>query len=77
MVTPRDVSGLRWFLGMINQMGNFSSKWAQLSQPLRKLLKGRVLIWDVQQEKGFKLVKEELCQPKVLFVYHPNAETKS
>ena len=39
MNTPRNISELRRFLGMVNQMGKFSSKLAKLSQPLRELFK--------------------------------------
>ena len=58
-------------------MGKFSSKLAQLTQPLRELLKkGSIWVWDAQQESAFKLIKEELCKPTVLSLYSPNAETK-
>ena len=36
--TPQPVADLRKFLGMVNQLGKFSSCLADLSQPLRELL---------------------------------------
>lgn len=38
MEAPHNISDLRRFLGMVNQLGKFSSRLAELSQPLRELL---------------------------------------
>ena len=38
MDTPQSVTDLRRFLGMVNQLGKFSSHLANLSQPLKELL---------------------------------------
>ena len=35
---PQSVSDLRRFMGMVNQLGKFSPRLAELSQPLRELL---------------------------------------
>jgi len=35
MKTPQNVSDLRRFMGLVNQLGKFSSAVAQISQPLR------------------------------------------
>jgi len=34
MKTPQNVSDLRRFMGLVNQLGKFSSAVAQISQPL-------------------------------------------
>ena len=39
MPTPTDVSGIRRFLGMVNQLGKFSDQLAENTKPLRELLK--------------------------------------
>ncbi len=38
MGVPKSVSEVRRFLGMVNQLGKFSSNIANLTQPLRELL---------------------------------------
>ena len=62
---------------MANQMGKFSPKLAELSQPCRELLSSkRQWIWDQSHEDAFAKVKEELSQPTVLALYNLEAETK-
>ena len=38
MTPPQSVSDLWQFMGMVNQMGKFSPKIAEISEPLRELL---------------------------------------
>ena len=54
METPKSVSDLRRFLGMVNQMGKFSPNIAELTQPMRELLSSkRAWLWGPEQEKAF------------------------
>ena len=77
MCTPQNLSDLRRFMGLVNQLGKFSSKIADISQPLRELMSTkRVWVWGPAQDKAFMDVKEELSKPSVLALYDPNAETK-
>jgi transposase InsO family protein len=77
MSPPENISKLRRFLGMINQLGKFSCNLAELSQPLRELLKkDRTWVWGKAQEEAFLRVKEEFCKSTVLSLYNPNAATK-
>lgn len=47
------------FLGMVNQMGKFTPKLSEISQPLRALLvKGNQWVWDKAQQKAFNQIKE-------------------
>jgi hypothetical protein len=39
MKRPDDISGIRRFLGMVNQLNKFSPKITELTKPLRELLK--------------------------------------
>ena len=74
---PPNVSELRRFMGMINQMGKFSSKLTEISQPLRLLLiKQTAWAWGHDQEKAFTDLKEELSRPTILALYNPLAATK-
>ncbi len=62
---------------MINQMGKFSSKLTEISQPLRLLLiKQTAWAWGHDQEKAFTDLKEELSRPTILALYNPLAATK-
>jgi len=77
MKTPQNVSDLRRFMGLVNQLGKFSSAVAQISQPLRELLSTkRAWLWGPAQEEAFRAVKTEMAKPSVLAFYDPAAETK-
>ena len=77
MNQPENVSELRRFLGMVNQMGKFIINLAELTQPLRELLKKNMKWqWNVPQEEAFIKIKEELCKSTVLSFYDPNLPTK-
>ena len=77
MEPPRNVSELRRFMGMANQLGKFSHRLAELSQPLRELLSTkRAWVWGPDQERAFSEVKTELTHPTVLTLYDPQADLK-
>ena len=77
MKPPTNVTGLRRFLGMANQLGKFSRQLAELSKPLRDLLStNNDWIWGPEQDKAFLAVKEELAKPTTLALYDPAASTK-
>ena len=77
MKPPQSVSDVRRFMGLVNQLGKFSSRIAEISQPVRELLhRNRAWIWGPDQEKSFTEIKQELTKPTVLALYNPQAETK-
>ena len=77
MQAPTNVPELRRFLGMVNQLGKFSSNLAELTQPLRELLsKKNQWTWNSDQDRAFTQVKAELTKPTVLALYNPKAATK-
>ena len=77
MEAPTNVTELRRFLGMVNQLGKFSARISELSQPLRELLSTkRVWTWSSNQDQAFARIKTELSQPTVLALYNPRAPTK-
>ena len=77
MDPPRNVSELRRFMGMVNQLGKFSKKLAELSQPLRALLSTkRSWHWDATQDQALENIKDELSKPTILALYDPDAVTK-
>ena len=77
MSAPNNISELRRFMGMTNQLGKFSHNLAELTQPLRQLLSKRsTWLWGPEQERAFTDVKIELTKPTVLALYNPKAPTK-
>ena len=72
MAAPTNVSELRRFMGMTNQLGKFSPNLANLTQPLRELLnKKHSRLWGPDQERAFHQVKEELTKPTILALHDP------
>ena len=72
MAPPTDVSGMRCFLGMVNQLAKYSSSLAKLSALLRDLLcKDRVWTWDTFQQTVFDSVKKAFASPPILALYDP------
>ena len=52
MRPPTNVTGLRRLMGMINQLNKFSPNVAQLSKPLRELLKSNTTwLWTAQHNE--------------------------
>ena len=68
---------LRRFMGMTNQLGKFTPKIAEISQPLRELLSSKkAWVWGPSQDEAFEKLKTELTQPTVLTLYDPEATLK-
>ena len=77
MTPPTNITQLRRFMGMVNQLGKFSRKCAEISQPLRELLSTkRAWLWGPEQENAFLSLKEELTRPTVLSLYDPSLPAK-
>ena len=76
MERPEDISGIRRFLGMVNQLDKFSPKITELTKPLRELLKvDNWWILDTAQENAFQQIKHELASSGTLSHYDPNKES--
>jgi len=62
---------------MLNQLSKFSPRIAEISQPLRELLKSKTAwVWTSNHEEAVQKLKEEIASPQVLSHYNLNAETK-
>lgn len=73
---PQNITDLRSFMGLTNQLGAFSSAIADNCQPLRDLLKPRnVWCWSSQHDEAFKHVKGCLVTPPVLAFFNPTLPT--
>ena len=64
---PTDIKELHRFLGMANQLMKFCQNLAELTKPLRDLLKSMTAwTWGAAQSKAVKNVKAELASDRVL-----------
>ena len=77
MPQPQNVTDIRRFMDMVNQLGKFSSQLSEKSAPLRALQSEKnAWYWGPEQQAAFDDVKQEICSPRVLAAYDPNYETK-
>lgn len=77
MKAPTNLSELRQFLGMANQLSKSSPRLTEISQPLIELLSlKKSWLWGSDQQSAFSAVKSELLKPSVLALYDPEAPTK-
>ena len=76
MKAPTNVSEVRRFLGMVNQLSKFSARLTPVTEPLRELLKKKnEWNWGHVQEEAFQNIKKELSSTPCLGHYDPNKET--
>ncbi|KAI3380790.1 hypothetical protein SNEBB_010510, partial [Seison nebaliae] len=74
---PKNVSEVRQWLGMVNQMARFVPNLSELTHPLRALLsKQSAWFWGPEQESSFQRLKELLVSPTVLAHYDPSSPTR-
>ena len=74
---PRDVSELRSFLGLANQLGMFVPDLSHMTTPLRSLLKKDVAYnWYEMHDKAFKKIKDALTSEMVVRPYDSNKPTE-
>ena len=70
------ISGIRRFLGMINQLGKFTPHLAEITKPMRDLLsKKNDWTWGHAQKMCFAQLKESLTSAPVLALYNAKRET--
>jgi len=71
--TPKDVSQLKSFLGLINYYSKFLPRLSHVLAPLYKLLqKTQKWTWGTAQAKAFQQAKEALTSSRVLAHYNPD-----
>ncbi|CAK9813734.1 Retrovirus-related Pol polyprotein from transposon 17.6 [Anthophora plagiata] len=74
---PNDVPSVRRFLGLCGFFRKFIKDFAQVSQPLTKLLKtknGPHFTWTAEQNEAVDRLKMLLCSEPILALYDPNRE---
>jgi hypothetical protein len=74
--SPKNISELRGFLGLVNQLGSFSDQIAKMAEPLRPLLqKSNKYLWLANHEQAFRQVKEALIAPPILKAFDVSLPT--
>ena len=70
---PRTIPELRRFLGMVNQLGKFSPNLAQITQPLRELLKkASIWQWTEAQQQALRRSSASLqCSASMILMLKP------
>ena len=72
---PTNITELRGFLGLVNQLGVFVPDLAHVTQPLRGLLKKNVAyLWLPEHQAAFEKTKEILLSELVIKPYNPNLQ---
>ena len=67
---PSNRTDLRSFFGLVNQCGEFTPRLAEVSAPLRPLLKTSCeFMWDSVHTAAFNATRAELASPSVLSFY--------
>ncbi len=73
---PTNVSDLRSFMGLVEQLAGFSTEVAAAKSPLRPLLSTRnPFVWTEDHDRSFEAVKLALVSPPVLVHFDPMRET--
>ena len=63
-------------MGLVNQFGEFTPRLADVTQPLRPLLKtSNEFVWDDTHTGAFTRTKDLLVSPPVLAYFQPGMET--
>ena len=74
---PEDVTGVRSFLGLANQLGSFLPDLAQMTTALRGLLKAdAAFLWLDDHESEFRQVCNVLTSDLVISAFDPRLKTK-
>ena len=77
MASPQNVTEVRRFLGMVNQLAKFSPCVSEMSHPLRQLLSSKSdWTWNPMLEEAFVNLKMALSRPTILASYDVTAELK-
>ena len=73
---PPSIKLLRGFLGLANQLFHFIPDGAQMSEPLRLLVKlETAFIWGPEQEMAFQAYKNALNHLLILYHFNPKLKT--
>ena len=70
---PANITDVRSFMGLVNQLGDFSPHIAETAEPLRALMSPRrAFVWTPDHDVAFERVKKALSRPPVLAHFDPS-----
>ena len=70
---PANLTDLRSFMGLVNQLAEFTPDIASTAQPLRPLMSPkRAFTWTADHDEAFRRVKNALVSPPVLASFEPD-----
>ena len=73
---PTNLTELRSFMGLVEQLAGFSKDVAAAKGPLRPLLSTKNdFLWTSEHDEAFAAVKRALIQPPVLSHFNPSLDT--
>jgi hypothetical protein len=73
---PTNITELRSFMGLVEQLAGFSTEVAAAKEPLRPLLSSRnSFVWTTDHDRAFEAVKTALVAPPILAPFDPELET--
>ena len=73
---PDNVTEVRRYLGMLNQMSKFVPNLSSKTKPLRDLISTKNLwTWGPNQQRAFEETKQLVGSPTILALYDPSANT--
>ena len=74
---PKNITELRSFFGLVEQLSGFCTEVAAAKTPLRPLLSSKnAYTWTSDHDAAFAAVKAALMQPPVLAHFDPSLETE-
>ena len=72
MKAPTNITELRRFLGILNQLGKFIPQLAEATKPLRELLSAKSQwLWSSSQQQAFKTVQSMVSSDSALALFDP------
>ena len=73
---PENLTDLRSFMGLVNQLGAFSADTARTAEPLRDLLRpSNHWAWTTVHQAAFEAVKATLTEPPILAYFDASLPT--
>ena len=73
---PKDITNLKSYLGLANQLGEFFQDLKHSLEPIKPLLSSKnAYVWNDSLQKAFEKSKEVLCLDQLLKRYSPNRHT--
>ena len=75
--TPRNIKGVRSFLGFVTFYRRFIKAFGRIARPLQRLLrKGVRFVFGPEQQEAFEKIKQLVVSNPVLVKWHPEYPTK-